>query len=165
MPPEATFPIAQLLEELGFVRIASAQQARSALIEAGLTNARKQNMALDKRQAAIHAITTRIARVCTAEACKHALPARNRRVVEVISEACEVCHGSDTTRATQQMVQDLVATRRTRLLVIGGSPNARTTLRDAVAGTPVTITFVEGDRPTGEKIRLGLNTIILEKAV
>ena len=77
--------------------------------------------------------------------------ARPRRVGTPSRPAGEVCGGSDTARATQQMVMDLVASGRTRLLVIGGSPNTRRTLRDAVAGSPVEVTFVEGDRPTGVK--------------
>ncbi|MEX1022067.1 MAG: hypothetical protein WD058_02860 [Dehalococcoidia bacterium] len=151
MPAAPTFPIDTLLTELGFVRVDARAQARRALIEAGLTNERKQNMARDKRAAAIAAIDTRIARVCAAATCRQALDAGGRRVVEVASEGCEVCGGSDTARATQQMVADLVATGRTRLLVLGGSPNTRTALRDAVAGTPVQVTFVEGDRPKGVK--------------
>lgn len=151
MPAERTFPIAALLEELGFVRIASQQHARNALVEAGLTNARKQNMAEAKRQAAIDAIDERIARVCASASCRAALAPADRRVVEVTSEGCEVCHGSDTARATRQMAQDLVAAGRTNLLVIGGSPNARHTLRDALAGSGVDVSFVEGNRPTGAK--------------
>lgn len=151
MPSEATFPIEALLEELGFARVASKQAARLALIEAGLTNQRKQNMAASKREAAIAAIEERIARVCSAEACRAGLDAGRRRVVEVASEGCEVCGGSDTARATQQMAQDLVATGRMRLLVLGGSPNARTALRNALRGTPVVVEFVEGNRPTGAR--------------
>jgi hypothetical protein len=155
MPPDPTFPIDALLEELGFVRIASKQQARQALIEAGLTNARKQNMAESKREAAAAAIDERIARVCAAEACRNALdvsgPSGPRRVVEVAPEGCEVCGGSDTARAVEQMAQDLVRARRPRLLILGGSPNARTALRNALRGTAVEVEFVEGDRPTGTK--------------
>lgn len=151
MPAEPTFAIEGLLEELGFVRVASKQTARRALIEAGLTNDRKQNMALAKRDAAIEAIEERVARVCSAEACRNALDADGRRTVEVASEGCEVCGGSDTARATQAMVQALVAAGRTRLLVIGGSPNARTTLRNILRDTPIEVTFVEGDRPTGAR--------------
>lgn len=129
----------------------SQQWARSALVEAGLTNARKQNMAVSKRQAAVDAIEARIARVCSASTCRNALDPAGRRVVEVAAEGCEVCGGSDTARATQQMVADLEASGRTRLLVVGGSPNARRALRDSVAGSAVEVTFVEGDRPTGAK--------------
>ncbi len=151
MPAEATFPIEGLLEEMGFVRVASKQVARLALIEAGLTNDRKQNMAASKREAAVAAIEERIARVCSAVACRNALDAGGRRVVEVASEGCEVCGGSDIARNVQQMAQDLVAARRTRLLVIGGSPNARTALRNALRGSAVEVEFVEGDRPTGAR--------------
>ena len=59
MPAEPTFPIEGLLEEMGFVRVASKQVARLALIEAGLTNDRKQNMAASKREAAVAAIEER----------------------------------------------------------------------------------------------------------
>src|SRR5690554_6485781 len=106
MPTEATFSIAALLEELGFRRVDSQQWARRVLIEAGLTNERKQNMALAKRQAAIDAIEARIARVCASLGCRAALDVGGRRVVEVATEGCEVCGGSDTARATQQMVAD-----------------------------------------------------------
>ncbi len=163
MPAELTFPIDALLEELGFVRVASKQRARVALMEAGLTNARKHNMAVGKRDAAIAAIEERIARVCSAEACRNAIDASAppgaslpRRIVEVASEGCEVCGGSDTTRALEQMVQDLVRTKRTKLLILGGSPNARITIRDAMRGTPVEVEFVEGDRATGTKRALAL---------
>ncbi len=151
MPAEPTFAITALLEEMGFRRVDSQQRARAALVEAGLTNERKQNMAQAKRQAAIDAIDARIARVCASSTCRNALDAGGRRVVEVAAEGCEVCGGSDTARATQQMVADLEASGRTRLLVVGGSPNARRALRDAVAGSRVEVTFVEGDRPTGAK--------------
>lgn len=151
MPADPTFPIAALLEEMGFRRVDSQRWARAALVEAGLTNARKQNMAESKRQAAIDAIEARIARVCASATCQDALEPGGRRVVEVAPEGCEVCGGSDTARATQQMVLDLEASGRKRLLILGGSPNARRTLRDAVAGSQVEITFVEGHRPTGAK--------------
>lgn len=151
MPHDATFPIDSLLEQLGFRRVASKQHARNALIEARLTNATKQNMAEAKREAAVAAIAERIAPVCSAHACRAALDARGRPVVEVEPAGCEVCGGSGITRATRGMVTALVGANRPRLLVIGGSPNARTTLRDAVAGTPVAISFIEGDRPTGAK--------------
>lgn len=151
MPAEATFSITGLLEELGFRRVDAQQRARRALIEAGLTNERKQNMAETKRQAAIDAIEARLARVCTSPGCRAALDAGERRIVEVASEGCEVCGGSDTARATQQMVADLEASRRMRLVVVGGSPTARRVLRDAVAGSRVELTLVEGHRPTGAK--------------
>lgn len=151
MPGDATFPIEVLLDELGIRRVASRQLARHALIAAGLTNATKRNMAVGKRDAAAAAIAERLATVCVASACRAALLERGRPVVEVDPAGCEVCGGSDIARATRGMVAALVASRRTRLLVIGGSPNARRALRDAVAGSPVTIAFVEGDRPTGAK--------------
>jgi DNA-binding LacI/PurR family transcriptional regulator len=153
MPAERTFPIAALLEELGFVRIASQQHARNALVEAGLTNAKKQNMAEAKSQAAIEAIDERIARVCASASCRTALEPVGRRIVEVTSEGCEVCHGSDTARATQQMAQDLVAAGRTNLLVIGGSPNARHALRDAVAGSGVDVSSSRVTVPLAQSAR------------
>jgi len=163
MPTEPTFPIDALLEELGFVRIASKQQARLALMEAGLTNARKNNMAAGKRDAAIAAIEERIARVCSAEACRNALDASGppgsalpRRIVEVASEGCEVCGGSDTAWALEQMMLDLARSGRTRLLILGGSPNARRAIRDALRGSLIEVDFVEGDRATGTKRALAL---------
>lgn len=151
MPAEPTFAIEALLAELGFERTDSRQLARNALIEAGLTNSRKQNMALAKRDAAVAAIEERIARVDSSATCRAALEARGRRVVEVASHGCEVCGGSDSARAVQQMVADLVATGRMRLLVLGGSPATRRALREAVAGAAIDVRFVEGDRPTGAK--------------
>jgi len=151
MPGETTFPIDALLDDLGFRRVTAKQHARLALIEGGLTNTTKRNMAVGKRPAAIDAIAARVAPVCGAPGCRVALEPRGRRVVEVDASGCEVCAGSDTTRAIRAMVTALAAAGRTRLLVIGGSPNARHTLRDALAGTPVAVSFVEGDRPTGAK--------------
>lgn len=151
MPADPTFPIDALLAELGFERVDSRQLARLALIEAGLTNTRKQNMSQSKRDLAIAAIDQRIARTCASATCRAALDASMRRVVEVTPHGCEVCAGSDIARATQQMVADLTATGRTRLLIVGGSPNSRRAIRDAVARTAVEVQFVEGDRPTGAR--------------
>ncbi|MDA0270347.1 MAG: hypothetical protein O2798_07575 [Chloroflexi bacterium] len=151
MPLEDVLHINTLLKEHGFERVASQQVARAALIEAGLTNSRKQNIAADKRDRVTAIIEERIARVCGAPACLAALDASGRRVVEVASKSCEVCGGSDNTRALNQMSQDLIAAGRPRLLVVGGSPNAHTQLRQSLAGSGVEVETVPGDRPTGSR--------------
>lgn len=140
-----------LLKEHGFERVASLQAARAVLIEAGLTNARKQNIAADKRDRVIEVIEARIARYCGQATCLALLEEDGRRPVEVASKSCEVCGGSDIARSVNQMAVDLVAAKRPRLLVVGGSPNAHTQLRTSLTGTGVELETVVGDRPTGAK--------------
>ncbi|GMU41913.1 MAG: hypothetical protein AMXMBFR23_27790 [Chloroflexota bacterium] len=149
--PDPVLHIDTLLKELGFERVASLQAARAVLIEAGLTNARKQNIAADKRARVVEAVEAGIARYCGQPTCLALLEADGRRPVEVAPRFCEVCGGSDITRAVNRMAQDLVATGRRRLLVVGGSPNAHTQLRTSLAGSGVELDTVAGDRPTGAK--------------
>ncbi len=151
MTTDAVLHIDSLLKEHGFTRVASQQAARAVLVEAGLTNRRKQNIAAEKRERVTAAIEAGIARTCGADACRALLDDDGRVPVEVEPTFCEICEGSDITRAVNQMAADLVAARRTRLLVVGGSPAARTQLRTALAGSGVELDTVVGDRRPGAK--------------
>jgi hypothetical protein len=58
--------------------------------------------------------------------------------------ACEVCRGSTNTAAVEAMAAALTDARRPRLLVVGGSPNARSELEKLLAGTGVEVQLVDG---------------------
>lgn len=144
-------PIATLLAELGFVALSSQRAARRHLEAAGLTNRTKVNIQRSKRDAAEEIVCTRIARSCGAPPCERVLATSGREVIEVESPFCEVCRGSEGERALLQMADAMVASGRTRLLVLGGSPASRTHIREALRGRPIEVEFIEGNRPTGDK--------------
>ncbi len=149
--PDDVIAIATLLSDLGFTSAAGQRAARVHLHAAGLTNPSKKNIQRSKREAVEETIRTRIARSCGSPPCDRVLATSGREVIEVDPPFCEVCHGSEGERALLEMADALVAARRPRLLVIGGSPGSRTHIRDALRGRPIHLELLEGDRPTGEK--------------
>ncbi|RJQ13072.1 MAG: hypothetical protein C4558_00680 [Dehalococcoidia bacterium] len=149
--PDDVIAIAALLGELGFTAPASQRAARAHIEAAGLTNRTKVNIQRSKREAVEEVVHARIARSCGAPACDRVLASSGRAVIEVESPFCEVCRGSEGERALLQMADAMVAARRTRLLILGGSPASRTQIRESLRGRPIEIEFIEGDRPTGDK--------------
>ncbi len=149
--PDDVIAIAVLLGELGFVARASQRAARAHIEAAGLTNRTKVNIQRSKREAVEEVVRARIARSCGAAPCERVLAGSGRAVVEVESPFCEVCRGSEGERALLQMTDAMVASHRTRLLILGGSPASRTQIRESLRGRPIEIEFIEGDRPTGDK--------------
>lgn len=149
--PDDVIPIATLLAELGFVTPAAQRAARAHIEAAGLTNPSKTNVQRSKRAAIEDAVRARVARSCGAPPCERALATTGRAVIEAEPAFCEVCRGSEGERALLQMADAMVAARRTRLLILGGSPASRTQIRETLRGRPVEVEFVEGDRPTGDK--------------
>ncbi|TAK73620.1 MAG: hypothetical protein EPO16_12315 [Dehalococcoidia bacterium] len=149
--PDDVIAIATLLTELGFTAAPSQRAARVHLHAAGLTNPTKVNIRRNKRDAAEEIVRTRIARSCGAASCNRVLAASGREVIEVEPSFCEVCRGSEGERALMQMADAMVAARRPRLLVLGGSPASRTQIRETLRGRPIEVEFIEGDRPTGER--------------
>ncbi len=97
-----------------------------ALQEAGLTRAGKQRIVESKVEQGDALIQERFLRVCTGVACQPAAgEAGERTVVTVPKEHCEVCEGSASAHAVQRMAAVLLRAGFRRLLVVGGTENAR----------------------------------------
>ncbi len=144
MATEPTTSIDALLTEFGCASPESREAARAALQDAGLTNARKQNIAERKRDEAIAVINQRFARVCADARCQRVIQRDPRPKLLVERFACEICRGSTNTAAVEAMAAALVSAGRPRLLVVGGSPNARRELEKLLSGTGVETQLVDG---------------------
>jgi len=134
--------IADLLEGLGLTG-EDAVVGRRILEEAGVTNPRKQRIAVAKAGAAQAALDARLTRVC--HACRVRAVCDGRTVVQVPSEACTVCGGSSNRRAVDEMVEACARSGVRRLLVVGGSPKMRRELEDLVGGR-LALRLVDGTR-------------------
>jgi hypothetical protein len=144
MTSESSISIDALLAELGVVTQASRDLAREALESAGLTNARKRNIAARKRDEVVSLINERFARVCSDARCQRVIARDPRPKLVTERFACEVCRGSSNTAAVEAMAAALVDAGRPRLLVVGGSPNARSELEKLLARTGVETQLVDG---------------------
>ena len=149
--PDDVIAIAALLAELGFTATPSQRAARRQIEAAALTNRTKVNIQRGRREAVEELVRTRIARSCGAAPCDRVLATSGREVIAVEPPFCEVCRGSEGERALLQMADAMVASGRTRLLVLGGAPASRTQIRESLRGRPIEVEFIEGDRPTGDK--------------
>jgi len=139
--------IQELLESLGYEGRALTS-ARQALEEEGLTRPGKSRIATAKVVSVKTALQSRFIRACSRVRCREsaasgAAPNR-RRLVEVDQRHCEVCGGSDNRRAVQAMTLAMQRTGKTRLLVLGGTPQMRSNLQ-ALVEPPCEVRFVFGD--------------------
>ena len=97
----------------------TASRARAVLDAAGVTNARKQRLAVNKVERLEAEIARRFARFC--ETCAGRTDAGGREVVLVARDACERCGGSDNARALEEAAERCAAAGLRRLVVVGGS--------------------------------------------
>ena len=105
-PPPIDALIDDVLADLGFRTAAARQAARAALEEAGLTNPRKQRIALAKLDAVKAALAARLAPVCARPACRAA--AAGRAIVDAAEAAhCAICGGSANRAAIDRAVAEL----------------------------------------------------------
>ena len=144
MTSERSIAIDTLLAELGITTPESREAARRVMQEAGLTNPRKQNIAERKRDEVVALINERFARVCSDARCQRVIARDPRPKILVERIACEVCRGSSNTAAVEAMAAALVDAGRPRLLVVGGSPNARSELEKLLSGTGVETQLIDG---------------------
>lgn len=138
--------IAELLRELGFDTVHGRRTARRVLERAGLTNPRKQNIATGKRLAVGEALDTALAAHCGADGCREIATRDPRDAVRVAPQACEVCGGRGTDQALRTMVRSLKQAGRSRLVIVGGSPNSRQQLTDVLSDTTIKFRMVDGER-------------------
>ncbi|HXH82430.1 MAG TPA: hypothetical protein VNN07_05820 [Candidatus Tectomicrobia bacterium] len=151
--PDAV-PLDGLLEELGFTTVSARSEARRALEDAGLTNARKSKIHPRKRAEVERVLAERFVRVCRTAGCAEAASGDERRHVSVTQAGCEMCGGSATRRAIARMVAAMTAAGLTRLLVVGGAPGPHEVLRSSLRDSAVKLDIVEGDRaPDPNRIR------------
>lgn len=96
-----------------------AARVRVVLDAGGMTNPRKQRVAVNKRERLEAAIAQRFARFC--ETCAVRTDAGGREPIPVAREFCERCGGSDNARALEEAGERCAAAGLRRLVVVGGS--------------------------------------------
>jgi hypothetical protein len=135
---------AALLRDLGFG--GDMALVELALQEAGLSNPRKPNINVSKTDAVRQLIEVRFVLVCGRGDCKQEAAAEeDGRTVVPASEPrhCELCGGSANERAVKGMIEACRRRGWKRLCVVGGSPNARTSLQQ-LAGHALELKLVDG---------------------
>lgn len=134
MTASDAIPKAEFLARLGF---GEDEQVLRALEEAGLTNPRKSAISPDKAEQAREVLEARFFRACTRGDCQDRAPslAGGRLVARSAGPgSCEVCGGSASRAAIDEMVEACRAAGVTRICIVGGSPNTRHEIEQAVAG-------------------------------
>lgn len=128
-----TLSKAEMLRSLGYA--GDHEPLLRALVEAGLTNARKDRINASKLEPVRAALEARFMRVCSRGDCRARAPALagGREIAPAADQStCEVCAGSVAQASVDRMVEACLRRGWRRVCVVGGSPNARTTLESAV---------------------------------
>lgn len=144
---QADIPIDELLADLGLTGVA-AGEARRALEDEGLTNPRKQRIALGKKPRVREVVDGRWQRLC--HNCRARAAGDARPVVIVPQATCSLCAGSNNARAVETMTEACRRAGITKLLIVGGSPTFRRELAD-LAGGQLELRLVDGTRAVGKQ--------------
>jgi len=139
--------IEQLLADLGLVG-PTAKEARAVLEAEGLTNPRKQRIALAKTRAVTDAIDRRWQRVC--HNCRPRAVDDGRPVITVPGAVCSMCAGSNNARAVSALIAGCRAAGIRRVVVVGGSPNTRRELAELIA-EELELRLVDGVRSSNRQ--------------
>jgi len=145
----ADIPKLELLKRLGYA--APLDELLLALVDAGLTQARKQRINTDKRDAVVQALAQRFLLICARGDCQHAAQALLAgrpgmgSALPVDRRDCVVCGGSGVSQAVRAMVEALRHAQRLRLCVVGGSPTSHNRLVEEV-GEGLELRLVDGTR-------------------
>ncbi|MPZ98494.1 MAG: hypothetical protein GEU80_03990 [Dehalococcoidia bacterium] len=142
--PDEVVSIDALLAGLGHTSPESRHLARAIIEAAGLTNPRKRNIAIEKRDEVARVLDERLVRTCGDARCEAATAHDPRPRALVDRPACQVCHGSANGAAVASMARALKRAGRISLLVVGGSPNAHAELQRLLEGSEVALQLVEG---------------------
>ena len=149
---------ARLLEELGFGHPDASARALEILVAAGLTARGKENIAAAKRDRCRDVLAERLLRLCdrcaaaSHEAGAGGAGARERVAVRSAAD-CESCHGSANRVAVERATQRLRRAGMRRVVVVGGSPGIRESLR-ALWPTDLELRLVDGtERHTAKEAR------------
>lgn len=147
-------PIPEMLADLGVVAAEEVAAARALLESEGLTNPRKNNISLAKRDAVTEAIDTIYRRLCTRCAADvedggdtPGVPSGPRPVLRVAQPQCTRCGGSNNQRAVDEMLASCARANVTKIVFVGGSPAVRTELNELLGGG-LELRLVEGTRST-----------------
>lgn len=146
--PPMDLVIDDVLAQLGFRDPASRAHARAALVEAGLTNAKKTRIAEVKLERVRALLVDRFAIVCARASCRASSP-RDRIIVDAARPTdCAICGGSSNQREVGRAVEALAGGKIRRVVVVGGSPSTHEELRSLV-GNRLELRLVSGtDRRT-----------------
>lgn len=146
-----------MLAQLGVVAADQVSAARDLLEAEGLTNPRKTNISLAKREAVTAAIDTMYRRLCTRCAADveagagtaGAVPTGGgpdeRPILRVAQPNCTRCGGSNNQRAVDEMLAACARAKVTRIVFVGGSPSIRQELMQML-GDALELRLVEGTR-------------------
>ena len=147
-------PITKMLAELGVAAADEVAAARAAIEAAGLTNPRKTNISVAKREAVtaeIDKIFRRLCARCAADVeTEGATPGAardDRPVLRVAQPGCTRCGGSNNQRAVDEMLAACARAGVTKIVFVGGSPSVRAELNDLLGGR-LELRLVEGTRST-----------------
>jgi hypothetical protein len=141
-------PIDGWLRDLGYETPSAKARARGVLVGAGLTNARKQNIAAYKLAGAERALASALIRVCSAECAKLARTGdrSGRDPITTASATCEVCGGSNNRRAALSCREVLRKHRVSSVLVVGGTATINNELQQIIDWGGVRFEFVDGTK-------------------
>lgn len=142
-----------LREEEGILDAAGIAAARQALVDAGLTNGKKQRMTESKRERASRALWERLAGWCGEPPCESTARTTGLPVVRVHRRRCLGCGGSSIQRAARAAVEACEQAGIRRVLLLGGSPPAHSEIRQQLKqlGCRLEIGIIEPGRNVTEK--------------
>lgn len=145
-PADREQDIQELLVGWGFVTGEEQLAPRSALEAAGVTRSSKSRISEPNARRADGVLASSFARSCAHEACRAAVAAALPRATLLVSadrSKCEHCGGSDNARAAKTFLAACRERPVERIVVVGGSPEARRELAYLFAGA-LTARFVDG---------------------
>ncbi|MCB9844765.1 MAG: hypothetical protein H6811_02095 [Phycisphaeraceae bacterium] len=146
---------ADFLRELGY---AGPLALIDPLLEAaGLSSAKKPRIHPDKREAVAQLIEARLVLACGRGDCQAAAcAAAGERIVALSAgpEHCEICGGSVNAAAVERMIEACRGAGWRRLVVVGGSPNARSELERLVGGR-LELRLIDGTRARSARLARG----------
>ncbi len=128
-------PKAELFRQIGYG--GDPEDAEWVLEAAGLSRPAKKAIHPDKLDAARQALEASFCWVCNRGDCQEravALAAGREIVPAADSARCQVCGGSVNQRSIDEMVEACHHRGWHRILVVGGSPNAREEVKRCLAG-------------------------------
>ena len=126
----ADVDVDELLATFGYAGEVARRAARDVLVAAGLTSGKKRRIDAAKVVAVRGVLERALVPVCRSATCVAAAARLNAgaRPVETEANSCAVCGGSENRRAAVRLAASAPGRRRPRLVVVGGSPEARTQL-------------------------------------
>ena len=143
--------LTDLLSDHGFEG-KDADTALSLLQKSGFTRPGKKRIAIRKTSDVSEALKAEFIRICQKDACIRGAAGDPRRLVRTNARYCDICGGQDNRRAVDEMLCAMRYGGLEKLLVVGGSPNARRELK-RLCDTSCELRFItDEDNPTRNRI-------------